>query len=672
MQSKRSGFFSRRWLEVMAFCIFFAIRGIPAGYCADIERESFSLLYEPEQAVTAMRAPEPVVESPAIISVFTQQQIRALGARTIPELLEFAPGFSPWRSVAGDWWPGPRGILDSNRSFLVLIDGISINNQFLGTPYWTYDLLDLSRFSRIEIIRGPGSALYGSNAFLAVINCITELKPTEGGSVRTIFGTNNTKGIGFSRVFKSGKTLFDLNASGMGSDGQSRYIEKDVYGKSGHTQDGFTKKDLMLKVSDPRGYTFLAHHVEGAREGYIGYFDNLNDKTFYRRSNDMLSLRYRRELASESDFSVGMFFNRFNDSEAGETVSPFITFVNDVTYTSGVMEEDHSKDAVWGLNFLWKGPKTGKHQFSCGGEMSFIDLVEATVLASYDSPNDANLLTLIPGASPKSERFTDNSLTVQDDIRLTSKMRLVLGTRYDKHSLFGDTMSPRAGLIYRLTDRWTGKLLYGKAYRNPDFLEITNNRNLKPELINTSEFQLLGELFKGWLTKINFFVNNLSDRIESSRSFTDYRNVSQTMIDGMEFEVKKRFHAGQEFFGNVSTFRLRSESSAPVLAPGLPHNKVNVGYTFKAWSYETCIWGSISSSQPRNVWDTRDPLPGVGLLHLTIQKTGFPGVADRIILRVRNLLNTYQTFVSPPISDGVLNEFPQPGREISVEMSWNL
>ncbi|MBU1107248.1 MAG: Plug domain-containing protein, partial [Candidatus Riflebacteria bacterium] len=165
MQYNRSLFLKLR-LETLALFVLFAIGGIQAGHCGDIEFESFSLLYEPEQAVTAMRALEPAVESPAIMSVFTQQQIRALGARTIPELLEFAPGFSPWRSVAGDWWPGPRGILDSNRSFMVMIDGVSINNQFLGTPYWTYDLLDLSRFRRIENIRGPGSALYGSNAFL--------------------------------------------------------------------------------------------------------------------------------------------------------------------------------------------------------------------------------------------------------------------------------------------------------------------------------------------------------------------------------------------------------------------------------------------------------------------------------------------------------------------------
>lgn len=658
-------------LKVCVFLMFFGLALPIVGYGIDFERESLALLYEPEQAISAMRSLEPAVESPAIMSIFTQEQIRTLGARTIPELLEFVPGFTPWRSVAGDWWPGPRGIFDSNRSFLVMIDGVSINNQYLGTPYWIYDIIDISRFRRIEIIRGPGSALYGANAFLAVINCVTETRPADGGALRTMVGTYNTRGIGLSKVFRSGRTIFDLSLAGLTSDGQSRHIESDIYGKSGNTRDGFSKKDFMLKIDNQRGLTFLAHHVEGGREGYIGYFENLNDKTFYRRINDLLSLRYQRDLANEANFSVGVFYNGFSDSEVAETVSPGNIF-NKVFYPLGVMEEDHSRDLSMGINFLWKGPKAGKHQVSVGGEATSIRLLESSVLASYANPADPRQLTPIANKIPRPERFSNNSLTLQDDIRLNSKMRLVLGARYDKHSLFGDSVSPRAGFIYRLNNQWTGKLLFGKAYRNPDFHEIVNNRNLKPELINTNEFQLLGELGNGWLAKINLFNNHIRDRIESSRLFFAYKNVSEVVIDGMELEIKRRFAVGQEIFGNFSAFRLRSETQTPEFTPSVPSNQLNLGYSFKAGSYDTCIWGSFTSHQPRNAFDGRQPVSQVGLVHLTVQKQGFPGVADRVILRVRNLLNSYQTFVPAPNPEGILNYYPQPGREVSVEMSWNL
>ncbi len=654
------------------FCIMaiLAITVADKGYCADIEMESLSLLYEPENVVSAMRSLEPSIESPAIISVYTQRQIKQLGVRTIPELLEFAPGFNPWRSVAGDWWPGPRGVFDSNRSFMVLIDGVSLNNQFLGTPYWTYDLIDLTRFNRIEIIRGPGSAMYGANAFLAIINCITEIDPPENGTFRASIGSFDSKGIGLAKVFKSGQTTFDFSISASGSDGNSRPVEKDAFGKSGFTRDGFTKKDFMLKISDERGYTFLAHHVEGGREGYIGYFENLNDKTFFRRSNDLLSLKYHKDLANQSDYSVELFYNRFSDSEEGETVSPGATS-NGIKYPFGVMEEDHSKDAILGMNFLWKGPRNDRHQFSIRGELSWIDLLESSVAASYASPNDPAKLSEMPGAAPRTERFTNNSLTVQDDIRLNPRMRLVLDARYDKHSLFGDSLSTRAALIKRMSTEWTAKFLYGRAYRNPDFHELNNNRNLKREKIDTYEFQLLGELFGGWQTKINFFVNNLSDRIESPRMFLDYRNISDTRIDGLELELKKRFKGYQEVFASFSTFRLRSETQPNAVAPGLPHNKLNIGYSVKRGDYCSTIWSSFSARQPRNFADSRPALSGRCITNLTIQRFN-AGIADKITLRISNLLNTYHSYVSVLNPAGVLDEHPQAGRELSLEMSWNL
>jgi len=644
----------------------------PPVHGADLERESLSLLYEPESVITATRLSEPAIESPAIMSVFTSQQIRSLGVNTLPELLQFVPGFNPWRSGAGDWWPGPRGILDSNRSFMVMIDGTSINNQFLGSPYWVYDLLDLSRFSRIEIIRGPGSALYGSNAFLAVINCITDSSAAGSGYLKTTIGSFERRGIAFGKAWNAGRTVIDLDISGESTDGQDRFIEVDRYGKSGATHDGFTKKDLMLKITDPRGLTFLAHHVEGHREGYMGYFDNLNGKTFFRRSNDMLTLSYRRELRNSAELMTRVFYNRFLDSEWAEAVSPGGLFVpNNVIYPLGAMEEDLSRDSVWGLDFLYKAAPIGRHQFSIGGEKTFIDLAESAVYGSYDFPADPGRLAYLPGVYPDPERMSNNSLLLQDDIALAKSVRLVFGTRYDDHSVFGSTWNPRAGLIYRFSSRWTGKLLCGKAYRNPDFHEMAGSRDLKSETIRTREVQLLGEPFPGWFSKINLFSNHLRDRIQSADGL-NYTNIGRTEYRGMEFEARKRFSEGQELFGNISTFQLCEETTPPLIAPGLPHNKFNIGYSLNVNSYETCLWATMTSRRPRNWEDSRQSLPGLRLLNMTVQKQGFPGPADRIILRIKNVLNTFYAMSPLYIGNGMLEEFPQPGRQISLEMSWDL
>ncbi|HOY68707.1 MAG TPA: TonB-dependent receptor [Candidatus Ozemobacteraceae bacterium] len=639
---------------------------------ADPELEALSLLYEPETVVTATRMPEPAIESPAIMSVFTAQQIQALGVDTLPELLQFVPGFNPWRSIAGDWWPGPRGILDSNRSFMVMIDGVSINNQFLGSPYWTWDLLDLSRFARIEIMRGPGSAVYGANAFLAVINCITDDQGAGTGYLKTTLGSFERRGIAFGRAFRASETLVDLNVSGESSDGQSRYIGADINGRSGLTHDAGTKNDLMLKVTNPHGLTFLAHHVEGDRDGYIGYFNNVNDKTRFRRSNDLLTLKYHRNLNDQAEITGRVFYNRFLDAEIAEAVSPGALFPpTNTVYPLGVMRHDHSRDAVWGADVLFKAAPAGRHRFSIGGERTFIDLAESAVHASSGSPADPTALAFIPGEYPEPGRMNNTSVFAQDDIFLAERLRLVIGARYDDHSAFGSTWNPRAGLIYRLNPRWTGKVLYGKAYRNPDFHEMAGNPGLKSENIRTTEFQLLGEPFHGWFTKMNLFVNQLRDRIQSTDSLV-YTNVGRTTFDGLEFETRKRFGGGQEVFGNVSTFRLRELSSPIAIAPDLPHNKLNLGYSFRMREYETCLWGTMTSRRPRNAADSRDALPGLNLVNMTIQKSGFPGPADRIILRVKNLLNAEHSMTPVYIGDGIFDEFPQAGRQISLEMVWDL
>ncbi len=669
-----------------ALATLLAVALTAAGWCLDRERESISLLYEPEPVVTAMRSPEPALESPAILTVFTRDQIRSLGARTLPELLEFAPGFIPLRSVSGDWWPGPRGILDSNRSFQVMIDGISINNQFLGSPYWTYDLLDLSRFSRIEIVRGPGSALYGANAFLAVINCITDPGPPAGGALSTTVGTFNTRGIALSRVFKTRQTTFDLQASGFSGDGQRRHIPADIYGKPGETADGFTKRDLMLKISGRRGWTFLAHHVEGHREGYLGYFDNANDQTFFRRSNDLLSLRYRRDLGRGGDMTANVFWNRFSDSEDAQAISPGVSLPdgaiegmfpgldlpNPVTYPRGARELDHSRDAVFGVNLLWQSRPHGRHRCSAGAETTAIDLAESAVFGSFATPDDPHSFRFMPGRYPEPDRWRNHSFTLQDDISLSRRTRLVVGARRDHHSEFGPSLHPRIGLINRLSHRWTGKLLYGEAFRNPDFHELTANPDRQAERIRTVEGQLLGELHDGWFTKINVFFNDLRDRIESARTEQDYRTIDETQLVGLESEVRKRFRNGQELFGNLSTVFRQYESSGETLFPRQPHNKLNLGYSFRLAGFDTCVWGSFTAKWNRNWEDPRPPEPGFRLFHLTLQKKGFPGPADRILLRVRNLLNRSYAFPSAWFPGAMVEKYPQTGREMTLEMSWDL
>ena len=124
----------------------------------------------------ATKTEQSVSESPAIVSVITSEEIQRMGAREIEDVLQLVPGFEINRGYGGYYNIGVRGVKDSRNTskILFMIDGIPVNQIFFGSfTQWGYSL-NLDNIERIEIIRGPGSALYGRNAFSAVINIINK------------------------------------------------------------------------------------------------------------------------------------------------------------------------------------------------------------------------------------------------------------------------------------------------------------------------------------------------------------------------------------------------------------------------------------------------------------------------------------------------------------------
>jgi iron complex outermembrane receptor protein len=141
------------------------------------EQEELLLFFEEEALVTlATLHPHKVREAPAIISVITAEQIKNMGARNLADVLITIPGIGILTSTA--WSRAEievRGVeTRQSDKVLVLVDGHRLNDPFFGGATTITDDFPLENVKQIEIIRGPGSALYGANAFVAVINIITK------------------------------------------------------------------------------------------------------------------------------------------------------------------------------------------------------------------------------------------------------------------------------------------------------------------------------------------------------------------------------------------------------------------------------------------------------------------------------------------------------------------
>lgn len=200
-----------------AFMLLFSLAAaVSAAATAGKEPDFTALSLEELKNVritSATKFPEPLSEVPAAVFVITQEDIRRSGATTIPDLLRMAPGVQVARVSATEWAVNMRGVnqLFSNK-LLVLIDGRSVYSHVFSGVFWDVQDLPLADIDRIEIIRGPGAALWGANAVNGVINIITEhTRHTQGTQVTALGGTQEAVGTaryggpagrhGFYRIF---------------------------------------------------------------------------------------------------------------------------------------------------------------------------------------------------------------------------------------------------------------------------------------------------------------------------------------------------------------------------------------------------------------------------------------------------------------------------------------
>jgi iron complex outermembrane receptor protein len=168
------------------------------------------------KVITQSKEPEEIWRTPAAISVLTQEDIRRLGARNVPELLRMLPGVFVGTVNSSNWAVGVRGFTSNfSKSLLVLIDGRSVYTPLFGGVYWSVQDTVLEDIDRIELIRGPGGTVWGENAVNGVINIITKESGETHGALATSVAGNleryrgqirfgGAAGTGSYRIFAKG------------------------------------------------------------------------------------------------------------------------------------------------------------------------------------------------------------------------------------------------------------------------------------------------------------------------------------------------------------------------------------------------------------------------------------------------------------------------------------
>ena len=649
-------------------------------------------------------------KAPGIVTVITAEEIKNAGYRNFVETLRSVPGFELLKEGStGTEICAIRGISGGNRIRLML-NGHMVNDPFQGSPFTQFDDFPVDNIKRIEIIRGPGSALYGENAFTAAINIITfDAKDVDGVRVSGGYGSFDTEDE--SVVF--GKRYGDLDISGM-----VRYKHSDGF-------DGTIKSDFVTQVDKgiaPFGLP-PASQAPGKVQDWRQEYD-MNLKTVYKdfyveglylNKNQGIFTSPQHALTDESDWEYNYVFSEFGYKKTFEerlTIKPrlyydqFDTKFDTESLPEGVhLPLDTNGDGK--IDKMYAYPDgligIGNIQEKIAGTEAPVDyeLFDGNIvtigleyrLINQTNPRTSgnfNPLTLAPLGEVQSLTDTYNfqqdatrrilSFYLQDTWDITDAVNLTVGVRHDGYSDFGNAISPRAGATWKFMENATLKILYGSAFRPPSFIEmyttnqpaILGNPGLDPETIKTYEIGLHYRFNKHVASSVNYFYTDVNDLISlrgvpGSPGTQMYQNYSDAHSQGIEMETKVDLCKNNYVFMNYS-FQNPEDNHGDDL-PSVAQHKGNIGINTQYWKYvNTNLGAFVSGTRSREASDSRDDMPAFALLNFSIIGKEFFKTME-VQGSVFNLLDKDYSSPSPAMSS-IPDDYPRPGRTFWVGLKY--
>ena len=676
-------------------------RGIDTGPNTNIDDDL--KIYTPSKVY------ETVSKAPSIVSVITKDDIKNLGARTLTDVLRVVPGIDILKG--GDFGVvdiGVRGVQDTQiatRKIKLLIDGHSVNSPLDGDMSDFFDDLPLINVKQIEIIRGPGSALYGANAFLAVINVITyDLEDIYGIYVKSGFGSFDTQE--YSIMY--GNSLYGIDIVGfvhfLNTNGLSDTIKSDSLSlrkytsqfsiTPGDTDDSRNKLDMDLKMSY-KDFEFKAKYINKDTEPFVGSEYALTDDNDLYYNFVMAELRYKFDLTEKISVNPRIYYDQY-DLEYDLKALPdgfTIPFDRDgdgdiEVFADGAVGDAKVTNRRLGSEVQIDYKLFPHNLFTLGFNYEWEKQDNVTFSSSFDPKSFASIGSI--------ENFTNTANWMRDEATrqiwaiyiqnkwdITNDIGLTIGIRHDHYSDFEGTTNPRVGLVCNLTDQATLKLLYGQAFRAPSFIELyaTNNpvlngnTNLKPETIRTYEVGLGYRPEKYLRTNVNYFFNIIRDEISVVPSVLPFRpgvlaNIGGSNIQGVEFEVYADLsHIWEKGLSVIANYTYQDAESKGDPLPNVPKHKGNVRLNFGLGKYLNAnVQAFISGDRVREEADTRDDSPGYAIVDLTlIAKEFFNNLEVKA-----SLFNLFdKNYNDPAPMNTIHHDLPRPGRSFFLEFSYD-
>ncbi len=393
------------------------------------------------QVTSVSKEPEEVWDTPAAIYVLTSEDIRRSGATTIPEALRLVPGVEVARVDSDHWSIGVRGFGSGfSKSLLVLIDGRSVYTPLFAGVYWDVQDVPLDDIDRIEVIRGPGGTIWGSNAVNGVINIITKNSKDTHGLLMSAGGGNLNEGTLVTRYGGSIGDKLDYRVYGKAfTRGAEIHPEVPHYDEWRQQRGGF-RIDWEKSTDDSLVIEGDMYDGQDGEITSLGSFSPPSQVTL-AASDDVsggnLTGRWRHEYGNGSDFQVQAYYDRTYRS-AAQYAETRDTFDVDLLYRERI---GFKQSFLWGL----------------GARISPGTFVQKVATLTFD---------------PASFTYSLYSGFVQDEIQLVpAKLSLTAGTKIEHNNFSGFDVQPSARLLWTPTPRQTLWGAVTRAERTPSSLD---------------------------------------------------------------------------------------------------------------------------------------------------------------------------------------------------------
>lgn len=608
-------------------------------------------LQEIPAVYAASKYEQKVSEAPSSVSIITAEEIRRYGHKTLVDILRSVRGF--YSSYDRNYsYLGVRGFgrpTDYNNRVLVLIDGHRINEGiFDGAYIGTEFMLSVDLIDRVEVIRGPGSSLYGTNAIFAVINVITkrgrdlrggelsgELMSYDTKAATVSYGSKTSNGLEWiasaSSYHSTGQDLFfpefnspstnNGNAVGIDADKAQRTFGKMTYGNL-TVEAGYSNREKQIPTAS-----------------FDSQFNNPNEYTIDERA--FIFAKYVHEMPNSASLTTRIAWDSYNYNGSYPASTPYMDF--------GVWQ-------AWLIETQYV-QSLGNHKILIGADLQRSK--RADQWSYYTNPYSIDINEL---------HSTQHwSIFLQDEYHLNADSLLNVGLRHDGYEGTGTSTNPRIAYISNLTKQDVLKLMYGQAYRVPNVYELYYYPSpwLQPEKIKTYELALEHNHNNGLRGTISLFSYNVSNLIQQDDTATYFYNMGSAEANGIELGYEGRItqkidaRLSLTYQNAKNTDNGEKLTNSPDILAKLNLNSILAG--------ADTIGGLEVLYTDRRLTLGGGYVGGATVINATLQQRNLiQGL--HLSLSIYNLAD--KNYADPAGSEHVMDSITQDGRNYRVKMSY--